>query len=206
MGGLIPFSDEQQIKIRAEYLTKPVKTLARELGVTPGRINRFLNRNNLQIPADIKENRKKESLFQKGDIPFTKGLKQLDYMSAEAIERTKKTRFKKGNIPHNTKENGAIVERTEGGGRVYKWIRISQGVWKHYHRFLWEKEFGSVPDGKVIAFIDGDTTNTVLSNLKLISKAENMIRNSIHEFPEEIIPSLVLVNELENKLKSIQNA
>ncbi len=39
--------------------------------------------------------------FQKGHTPMNKGLKQSEYMTPGAIERTKATRFKKGNVPHN---------------------------------------------------------------------------------------------------------
>ena len=34
--------------------------------------------------------------FPKGHVPRNKGKKQTDFMSAEAIERTKATRFQKG--------------------------------------------------------------------------------------------------------------
>lgn len=129
-------------------------------------------------------------------------------MSKEAIEKSKKTRFKKGNIPHNTHEdgNGAIVSRKDKSGRYYKYIRTSLGVWELYHRVLWEKEHGEIPDSHVIMFIDGNSENVCLENLKLISKTEHMYRNSMHDYPEEIIPSLVLVKELEQKLNQLQDA
>lgn len=44
--------------------------------------------------------------FKKGHTTFNKGKKMHEYMSQEAIERTKATRFKKGNIPPNHKPIG----------------------------------------------------------------------------------------------------
>ena len=41
-GYYIPFTKEQEQKIKDEFLLKPVKRLADELGATYGRIMRFL--------------------------------------------------------------------------------------------------------------------------------------------------------------------
>jgi len=57
----------------------------------------------------------------------------------------------------------------------------------------------------MIIFIDGDTSNTKLENLKCISKAENMFRNSKNKYPEELIPTLVLNRKLELKLKELSD-
>jgi hypothetical protein len=124
-----PFTKKQEQKIKDEFLLKPVKRLARELGCTYGRIMRFLKKNNLEIPKALIEKRKLDSRKKKGDVPFNKGKKQIDYMTNEAIERSKKTRFKKGNKPHNANPqgNGAIVLRKDVSGRFYKYIRIKKG-------------------------------------------------------------------------------
>ncbi len=206
-GHYIPFTKEQEQKIKDEYLAKPVKRLADELNTTYHRIMRFLKRNNLEIPKELIEKRKLESRIKKGNIPFNKSKKQTDYMTQEAIERTKKTRFKKGNIPHNAnkKGDGAITIRKDKSGRNYKYIRVALGVWELLHVHIWEKENGKIPENHIVVFKDGNTENVCIENLELISKVENMLRNSKHKFPREIIPSLVLKNKLENKLKDLQN-
>ncbi len=206
-GHYIPFTKEQEQKIKDEYLSTPVKRLAGELNTTYGRIMRFLKRNNLEIPKELIEKRKLDSRIKKGTIPFNKGKKQADYMTQEAIERTKKTRFKKGNIPHNVnkKGDGAIVIRKDKSGRNYKYIRVAPGVWELLHVHIWEKENGKIPKKHIVVFKDGNTENICIENLELISKVENMLRNSRHKFPREIIPTLVLKNKLEKKLKDLQN-
>ena len=206
-GHYIPLTQKQEERIKLEFLLKPVKTLAGELGTSHGRIMRFLKKNDLEIPKELIEQRKLDSRRKKGDIPFNKGKKQIDYMTPEAIEKSKKTRFKKGDVPHNTNKegDGAIVTRIETSNITYKYIRISKGVWELYHRIVWEKHNGKIPDNFIVAFKDGNTENTNIENLELITRTENMYRNSKLNYPREVIPSLVLSKKLEHKLKTLQN-
>jgi hypothetical protein len=206
-GHFTPFTKQQEQKIKDEFLLKPVKRLADEVGCTYGRIMRFLKKNSLEIPKALIEQRKLDSRKKKGDVPFNKGKKQTDYMTTDAIKRTKKTRFKKGNEPHNTnpKGNGAIVTRQDTSGRSYKYIRIKTGVWDLYHRIVWEKANGKIPDNHLVVFKDDNTENTTIENLELITMTENMYRNSKLNYPKEIIPSLLLNKKIENKLNTLQN-
>lgn len=206
-GYFVPFTKQQEQKIKDEFLLKPIKRLADELNTTYGRIMRFLKKNDLEIPKALIEQRKLDSRKKKGDVPFNKGKKQTDYMTIGAIKRTKKTRFKKGSEPHNTnpKGNGAIVIRQDTSERSYKYIRIKKGVWELYHRIVWEKANGKIPDNHLVVFKDGNTENTTIENLELITMTENMYRNSKHNYPNEIIPSLTLNKQLENKLNTLQN-
>lgn len=115
--------------------------------------------------------------FPKGHRPWnfrTKGL-------VKATQGMKRTQFKKGNLPANTLHDLAITVRLDHPktrkGRPYKWIRIAKGKWVHYHRWLWEQAHGPVPAKHMVIFKDGNTMNCVLSNLELITMAENAMRN-----------------------------
>lgn len=205
-GKFTPFTKAQEQYIKDHYLERPIKVLCGDLNCGFGRIERFLKKNDLHIPKEIVEKRKRKSQFQKGKAPANKGKKQSEYMSLEAIERSKRTRFKKGNEPHNTKsKNGTVSIRRDSSGNYYKYIRINKGVWRLYHRILWERKRGAIPDGKMVAFKDGNSLNVVLDNLELITKEENMYRNSKMNYPTQIIPSLVLINQLEKKLNDLDN-
>lgn len=206
-GCYIPFTPAQERKIKREYLDKPVKVLAAEVACSYGRIMRFLAKNDLSIPRELVEQRKMIGRRKKGDAPFNKGLKQVDYMTADAIEKTKATRFCKGNVPHNVNPmgDGAIVERRDKTGRPYKYVRIALGKWRLYHRILWQQHYGPIPDDGIIVFKDGDSLNVTIENLELITLAENMLRNSKYNYPQDIIPSLLLVKQLETKLKTLQD-
>lgn len=206
-GYFVPFTDAQKQKIKDEYLQKPVKRLADELNTTYGRIMRFLKRNDLTIPKEIIEKRKKDSQKKKRHTPHNKGKKQFEYMSADAIERANRTNFKKGHIPHNSNPqgNGAIVSRKDSSGKSYKFIRVKAGGWELYHRYLWEQKNGKIPEKHLVVFKDGNTENVTIENLELISMIANMYRNSFVKYPKELIPSLELRKKIEHKLNKLQN-
>jgi len=81
---------------------------------------------------------------------------------------TAKTQFKTGNLPHNTRYLGH--ERISKDG--YREISIAEtnphtGFWRRYvlkHRYLWEQQYGPVPDGHCLKCLDGNRLNTDPSN------------------------------------------
>ncbi len=113
--------------------------------------------------------------FQKGHIPINKGKKWDDYMSKEAQEQSRKTTFKKGNVPHNQRPIGS--ERISKDGYIEIKIKESnEFVLKH--RWLWEQKNGKIPKDKILIFLDGNKLNLDLDNLALISRNENLTMNS----------------------------
>lgn len=205
-GKFTPFTKQQEDYIKREYLNKPVKRLAQDVNCSFGRVMRFLKKNNLHIPKEIVEQRKAQSRMSKGHTPFNKGKKQEEYMSFEAIQKSKNTRYKKGHTPHNTKtKDGVISIRKDSCGRCYKYIRLGKGVWELYHRVLWEQENGPIPSDKIVSFKDENSLNVCIENLQLITREENMYRNAKHNYPREIIPSMVLMNQIDKKIKNLQN-
>ena len=113
--------------------------------------------------------------FKKGHTTFNKGLKQTDFMSDEAIERTKKTRFKKGLKSHNKKPLGSERICTKDG---YIIVKVGEpDAWKHKHRVVWEKVNGPIPEGHKIVFLDGDKNNISIDNLKIVSSGALAIVN-----------------------------
>jgi len=195
-------ADEQFIK--DNFLLMPIKHIANKLNATSGRVMRFLDKNDLEIPKELREKRKLNGVIKKGNIPFNKGLKQSDYMDKEAIEKTKATRFKKGIKPHHTKKNGDIVA-IKDRDIFYKYIKIKDNHWVLYHRYLWEQVNGEIPDNLILVFKDKNTDNVVIDNLELITRSESMLRNSRHNYPIEIIPSMLMLKKLENKLNDLKN-
>ena len=51
----------------------------------------------------------------------------------------------------------------------------------------------------IVIFKDNNEDNFEISNLELISKKENMNRNSMHQYPLEIKQILILKNKLIKK-------
>lgn len=190
---------EQDAFIKENYLTIPVKTMARLTGMSENRAFRRIKQLGLVIPPEIIEQRKRDSYYKKGNVPENKGKKQSEYMSAAAIEKTKATRFKKGSIPHNTNYNGH--ERISRDGYIE--VRVTKGQYKLKHRLVWEQHNGKIPENHLIVFKDNNSLNIDINNLECISQIENMYRNSKHNYPKEIIPSLTLTKKIEHKLNSL---
>lgn len=141
--------------------------------------------------------------FKPGQRSFNKGLKQSDFMSPEAIERTKETRFKKGQSPNNYRPVGS--ERLSKDGYIE--IKTADpGTWELKHRVVWEEEHGAVPDGYAILFLDQDRTNVTLDNLMLVKRTE-LVRinqkNNLVDSPE-INTSIVLTERINQKTKELK--
>lgn len=119
-------------------------------------------------------------------LPMIEGKKQSEYMSADAIERSKQTRFKKGNIPHNALEVGSEVIRVSKGLSYYMIKVPNQSKLVYKHTWLWEQANGAVPKGFNIVFKNGNSLDCRLENLECISNAELMERNTIHQYPPEL--------------------
>lgn len=145
--------------------------------------------------------------FKKGQRSFNKGLKQTDYMSEEAIERTKATRFKKGQKPNNWKPIGS--ERITKDGYIEIKVRdgedVSTNNYKLKHRVVWEEEHGEVPEGHAILFLDQSRTNCSLDNLMLVKRTE-LVRinksNNLVDVPE-INESIVLTERIRQKIREV---
>lgn len=142
--------------------------------------------------------------FKKGHKPFNKGKKQTEFMSKEAIEKTKATRFKKGSSPHNYKPIG--YERTTKDGYVEVKVRDGekQKNFELKHRLIWEKHNGKIPKGYNIQFKDGNRLNCNIDNLYMISRAEQVSKeNTIHRYPSELKRAIRLTNKLQKQIKEI---
>jgi len=125
----------------------------------------------------------RKTWIKKGSIPANKGKKQHEYMSEDAIAKTKLTRFKTGNIPPNQCEVG--YERLTKDG--YLEIRTEERF-RLKHRVVWEQNFGIIPTGMNIQFKDGNRQNINIENLYMISKAKQLKeQNSMYaRYPKEI--------------------
>lgn len=125
--------------------------------------------------------------FKKGQTAYNKGMKQTDFMSAEAIERTKATRFQKGQEPHNAKGFGLGRERVDKDGYIQVKVKLhsnTEGHWNNYrykHVLIWEKEHGChIPPKTAIIFADGDKRNFDPDNLVAVPRRTLLVINRHH--------------------------
>jgi hypothetical protein len=124
-----------------------------------------------------------ETRFTKQMPGWNKGKKQSDYMSPEKIERTKATRFKKGQDPHNTVPIG--TERFSKDGYIEVKVRhlkdgdANNKNFEFKQRIIYEKHFGPIPKGMIVEFLDRDKLNFEPSNFVLKSRKENLLQNTM---------------------------
>lgn len=201
--------------LHKHYLTTPVNRMAEMIGKSGVFVSKRLQQLNLIQPRELKEKFKQDSRIKPGATPPNKGKKQSEFMSAEAIERSKVGRFQKGHLPHNavSYKDGDIVTRNSHKNRndpPYKWIRISKSNWKMLHVHNWEKVNGPVSKGCIIVFKNKDTMKCEIDNLEMITRKENMQRNSYHNnYPKELASIIQLTGALKRKinrkLKNLQH-
>ena len=88
-----------------------------------------------------------------------------------------------GPVPNLNCDTRLLIgtERVHSDGYVY--LRIASGCVPK-HRYVWEQANGAVPEGYVVAFRDGNRQNCDLTNLYLLSRADNARRRVSEETPE----------------------
>lgn len=163
---------------------------ARNLGLKKSA--EYEEKRRIQDIENIRKNTTKR--FQKGQTPWNKGIKA--YMGANV------TSFKKGNLPHNTRNEGETRLNKEG----YLLVKIAHKKWVRKHYLIWEEVNGKVPKGHVLRLKDNNRDNYDISNIELISRAENMRLNTMHRFPEELKQTIRLLKKLKKKINEKQNS
>jgi hypothetical protein len=145
--------------------------------------------------------------FKPGHVPFNKGLRRPGW----APGRMATTQFKKGEMAGAALKKWVPVgtKRISRDGYLEVKFRERNGLygnWKGVHTMLWEEKHGPVPKGFALAFKDGDKTHIRLGNLELISRAELMRRNSVHNLPKELQAVIQLAGALKRKVREKSEA
>ena len=136
--------------------------------------------------------------FKAGLIPWNKGLKGWT-----AGGRSAETRFKKGNISARWDQEiyavGALRINTDGGIE----IKVAPGPrqWVPLARYTWQTERGPIPPGHVVRVKNDDAYDAAdIDNLELLSREENMRRNSVHRLPKALAQLVQLRGALNRKI------
>ncbi len=134
--------------------------------------------------------------FRKGCVSWNKG-KKMTFNQNRAMHH-----FPKGNLPHNTRENGYISIRANKSKPKYHWIRIDQSKWVMLHVKMWIDANGPVPPGYIVVFKNRNTEDCRIENLELITRKENMARNTLIQWPEELKETIVSLNKLKKLISN----
>ena len=144
--------------------------------------------------------------FQPGHAPWCKGRRMPGYGPG----RMRETQFRRGER-HGVAARRWVpigTERISKDG--YRERKINDGLplqarWRAVHLLLWESVHGPLPPGHAVAFVNGDRTDIRIENLALVTRAELMRRNTVHNLPAPL-PELVqlrgaLVRKINRRLR-----
>lgn len=121
------------------------------LSVTAEQMNSYKANHGLRSGLDFR--------FKKGHVPANKGKKYPGQVNH--------TSFKKGHKPINYRPVGSERVNVDG----YVEVKVADpNVWRLKQHVVWEQEYGPIPDGHCLIFLDGNKQNTSLDNLQLISR------------------------------------
>lgn len=208
---------EEDALMRLHYPNKSMPELVRLIGRSACSIyNRShtlnLNKSAEYLASDAAcrlrrgDNVGKEHRFEKGLIPWNKGLKGIN-------RGGKETQFKKGSMPKNTMPIGSLRITREGilERKISNESGSSKKRWRSVHELVWMEVNGEIPKGYICVFKAGMKTNDpdqiTADKVECISRAENMKRNSYHRYGKEIASLIQLrgaINRQINK-RSKQN-
>lgn len=171
-----PWSSEDDATLKSLYPTKTQAQIAIEMGRTEPSIGNRVTK--LKLKKDSNAGR-----FVAGMCPWNRGLKGVTLGGVA-------TQYKPGNrtgaASHNYKPIGFV---RINDGYLQRKVRDDGPThrrWEMVHHRVWIDAGFDIPRGHNLIFIDGNPMNTALENLALISKAENMCQNSVHNLPKEL--------------------
>jgi len=197
-------------QILNRYSNEPTDLIAKDLNVNIRYVYNVAHRLGLKKSKEYKDKYQPGyqnllsygymTRFKEGHTPHNKGVP----MRSDVYEKVKKTMYKKGNKPHNTKPVGTISLRADHNGKQYQYIKIADCHWELYHRYIYEQHHGPIPEGHIVIFKDKNENNLNIENLSCISKEDNMNINTIHNYPAPIKNILRLYQKLKRKINGTQ--
>lgn len=198
------WTDKELDTLRRMYPDNDTALIAAKLGrtvravyVAAGLAGLKKSRSHFRKTRDVKIAKAgSRNRFRKGSEPWNKGTK----MRPETLEKLRPTLFQKGNKPHTWVPVG--TEHTHKRDGLTK-VKVSDDMslprnvrWRLAHHLLWEQHNGPIPDGGIVRFKDGNTSNVTIENLELITRKENALLNTIHRYPPEVVKAMRAVGSI----------
>ena len=86
-------------------------------------------------------------------------------------------------------------------------VKIAEpNAWEFKHRIIYEKAYGPIPKGMLVALIDGDKTNLSPENMMLIDQHENGFRHryaGVYNGDHELGKAVILNSKLKAKIEEL---
>lgn len=144
--------------------------------------------------------------FEPGLVPHNKG------KPFKVAGRSAETQFRPGRPAHEASNWLPIgSERINADGYLERKTTDDPGLvparrWVAVHRLVWEAANGPIPPGMIVVFRPGMRTTSAaeitVERLELISRAQNMQRNTIHNYPKPIKSLIRAVGRAQRALET----
>lgn len=208
-----PWSTAEDAWLRRDFPRTTTPALAGEMGRTPSSLYQRARKLGLEKdPAFVLETNRKlgaalaatPGAIAKRFQPGRAGGFHTEAQRRAFLKAGKATRFQKGNHFTKTWKPVGTETMTKDGYLVRKVTDVggyNNEDWKMVHVLTWEKHHGPVPAGHVVVFKDKNRAHIALGNLELITKAENMQRNTIHRYPVELKTTIRALGKLKRTIR-----
>lgn len=218
-----PWTDAEDEQLRKRYAKELAETIALDIGHTRSSVCQRARALGLKKPAawvaSTTRNRWSEGRhegsrrghFQKGQSAHNKGIRRPGW----APGRMAVTQFKKGEMHGAAQHNYVPIgtEKVEPKRNVL--LRkitddpamVPAQRWRAVHVLVWEAVHGPVPEGSIVVFRPGLKTfkaeEITIDRLDLVTRAENMQRNTLHRFPRELRDAMRLVGRVKRQARRL---
>lgn len=151
--------------------------------------------------------------FVKGQESWCKGKTWDEYMPPESQERSRRTCFAKGNLPHNARGKPIGYERVDHDG--YTWVKVAgrpsrqdcNDNFRQKHWMAWEEAHGEpVPPGTNIVFANGDKSDFRPENLVAVPREAwaTIVRNAMPYHDAESLEACVALAKLKGRIHAAE--
>ena len=211
----IQWTPGQDAILRDRYPTTANRILADELAVHPAAVDRRARQLGLRKSPEwlrvhrFRPGRRRSPAteFKPGQTSWNKGRK----MRPETYAKCSATMFRPGQMSGQAQSNYKPIGslRVTGDGILERKVTDDPTLyparrWVSVARLVWEAEHGPIPDGHLVVFKPGCHTTCeqeiTLDRLELITRAENMQRNTIHNLPPELVDVIRVKARLQRQI------
>lgn len=209
----VPWREAEVAELVRRYPHEPTAAIAANIGHSLSSVNNLAGKLGIkksaaymQSPAACRlrrgDNVGKAYRYPPGHVPANKGLRRPGWSPG----RMRETQFRKG------ERRGVAVtlyqpigaERLSKEGYLQRKVNDDlplQARWRGVHILVWEAANGPVPKGHAVAFLNGDKKDIRLANLELITRAQLMARNTVHNLPKPLASAIQLLGALKRQIR-----
>jgi hypothetical protein len=214
----IQWTDWQIDQLNTRYANERTQNIANDIGVPLAKVYAQASRLGLSKSAEYLASPAagRTNGFQGRGTRFVKGHQTWNKGTHfTAGGRSAETRFKKGSMSgaaqHNYVPVGSL--RVNCDGYIERKMSDDPALaparrWIAVHRLVWIEANGELPKDHIVVFKRGMRTNKLeeitLDKVELISRAENMKRNTIHNYPKEIVQLHQLRGAINRKINRME--